>query len=137
MNDLNRAKELLKAEKTRTCAFVCGQEELFDTRRGVAPLLALIDSGKDFSAFSAADKVVGRGAALLYVYLKIRKLYACVLSKSALEVLNYHGIFCEYDHLAEGIVNRTHDGPCPMEAATAGVFDPVKGLELIRRTLRR
>ena len=135
MNDLDRAKALLKADQTRTCAFVCGEEELTDTRRGVTPLLDLIDSGKDFSAFSAADKVVGRGAALLYAYLKIKCLYASVLSKSALEVLNYHKISCEYDTLAEGIMNRAHDGPCPMERATEGVVDPCEGLFIIRKTL--
>ena len=49
--DLNRAKARL-AEGDCTLAVCRGEQMYTDTRRGVAPLLAMLDSGKDFSGFS-------------------------------------------------------------------------------------
>lgn len=118
-----------------TCVFRKGERELTDTRRGVRPLLELLKSGEDFEGFSVADKVVGKASALLYCLLKVKRVYAPVISRSALEVLESHSIPCEYNRLVPGIRNRTNTGPCPMEAATANISDPKEAPEVLEKTL--
>lgn len=130
--DLERAKALLTGQIT--CAIVRGEHAETSTLRGVAPLLTWLEG--DFAGYSAADKVVGRAAAFLYVLLGVKALYAAVLSKPAEEVLREHGISVSYGTLAERIVNRAGDGLCPMESATMGENDPVRALEKIKAKRR-
>jgi len=77
-NDTINARELLLAGHY-TCVFCGNGEILTDDRRGVKPLLDLLE--KDLSDFSAADKVVGKAAALLYRLLGIAEIYASVISE--------------------------------------------------------
>lgn len=134
-SDLLRAKALLKEDPARSCAFVSGEEEFCSFRKGVQPLLAMIDEGKSLAGFSAADKILGKGAALLYVYLDVSKIYASVMSKPAEEVLRAHDIYYEYDVCTANILNRAGDGICPMEVATSRIDDPKEALQAIRLTL--
>ena len=118
-----------------TCVLRKGERELTDERRGVRPLLELLKSREDFEGWSVADKVVGKASALLYCLLKVKRVYAPIISRSALEVLESHGIPCEYHRLVPGIRNRTGTGPCPMEAATANITDPKEAPEVLEKTL--
>lgn len=119
-----------------TCALCRGEHVHTSHSRGVKPLLDWLETGigRDFSA---ADKVVGKAAAYLYCLLGIRGLYARVISRPALGVLTEYGIPTRYDRLVEGIRNRTGDGPCPMEAATADANSPEQALAIIRETLEK
>lgn len=128
--DLEKAKKLLESAKA-TCAFVKDEEAFFSLERGVAPLLKLLQEEKSLAGFSAADKVVGRAAAFLYVLLKVEKLYAGVISKYALEVLNFYGVPVEYGELVEAIRNRKGDGFCPMETAVLGISEPSEAVAAV------
>ncbi len=133
MNNLLKAKQTLGEEYT---CVLCFENEIITSKdRGVKPLLTLLKTGRDFSSFSAADRVVGRGAAFLYVLLKIKKIHAKVLSESALEVLKANGIFVEFETLTKNIKNRSGNGICPMEQATENTTDPNEALILIEKKL--
>ena len=106
-------------------------------QRGVKPLLHWLDEGTDLMGFSAADKVVGRGAAFLYRLLGVRRVHGNTVSVAAVKVLRAGGIEVSWDALVESIRNRAGDGPCPMEAATEGITEPEMALEAIREKLRR
>ena len=134
--DLLRAKEILETEN-RTCVLCKGERRYDSDQRGVKPLLAWLDAGVDVMGFSAADKVVGRGAAFLYRLLGVRRVHGGVMSVAAVKVLRAGGIETSWDLLTEGIRNRKGDGPCPMEAATAGCTEPEEALAAIRQALRR
>lgn len=130
MSDLEKAKELLEGSDY-TCVICSGEELLTSRKRGVAPLLEWLDAGRVLSGFSAADKVVGNGAAFLYVLLGVRELYAGVISKSALETLTEHRISVAYGVLTEAIRNRDNTGFCPIESAVAGIKSPETALTAI------
>ena len=68
MNDLERAKEGLSGH---TLCLARGEEVLVRDERGIAPMMALLAEGKDLKGFSAADRVVGKAAAMLFVKAKI------------------------------------------------------------------
>lgn len=131
---LNKAKMLLS--KTGSTCVICGNDVIItDKRRGVRPLLDLLDSEATVRGFSAADKVVGKAAAHLYCLLGIEDLYANVISQPALDVLQGAGISLEYGQLVPAIKNRSGDGFCPMESAVWNIEDPREALTAILNTL--
>ncbi len=134
MSDIERARARLR-EGSFTCVICRGEQTLVSTDRGVKPLLSWLSDGIG-EGFSAADKVVGNGAAFLYVLLKVREVYAEVMSEPALETLRSHGIKAEYGTLCGNIINRRGDGICPIEQAVAGITDPTEALVAIKERLK-
>lgn len=133
-NELEKAKLLLR-EGAFTLAAVKGGYVFTSCERGVKPLIGLLDSNDGIRRFSAADKVVGKAAAFLYVLLEAEAVYADVISIPALEVLERHKIHAEYSSLTEAIRNRTNTGFCPMETAVIEISEPEKALTAIRKRL--
>lgn len=131
---ITRARALL-GEGDYTVALCRGDVTYTDTRRGVAPLLALLDAGTDVAAFAAADKVVGKAAAFLYLRLGVGEVHAGVISTPAYDLLVSHGITTTYDTLVPAIRNRAGDGYCPMETVTLPLTDPIEAETAIRKRL--
>lgn len=130
-HNLLKARDLLQSGNY-TCV-VCREETVYTTIfRGVAPLLNWLDDGTDLAGFSAADRVVGRGAAFLYCLLNVKAVYARVMSRPAAEVLKAYNIEAYADTFVEGIINRTGTGPCPFEAAVMDIQDAQDALTAIR-----
>lgn len=132
--DLAKAIDKLK-EGQYTCVLCRGNVMYTSTERGVKPLLDWLDSGRDVKGFSAADKVVGRGAAFLYILLGVEEVYAHVMSTGAIQTLTGKGIGVRYDISAEHIINRAGTGYCPMEEAVSGLKDPEEALTAVRKRL--
>ena len=133
--NMKKAVSMLN-EQVLTLAAVKDNETITSRERGVKPLLELIDDRKPLEGYSAADKVVGAAAAYLYVLLDVKELYAKVISRRAVEVVEKYGISIEYDTLAEAIINRSGTGFCPMETAVSNAVSPENALELIREKLK-
>ncbi len=136
MQDLNTAKLLLDRDNL-TCALVLGDRVRTSTHRGVRPLLDLLATGEDFRDFSAADKVVGKATAFLYVLLGVRAVYARTVSRSAAAVLGRYGITLEYGTMVEAIANRDRTGFCPMESAVRDIDDPREAHRAVLETLKK
>ena len=134
MTDLEKAKTLL-TEGAYTVVLCRDDVTHTDTRRGVASLLALLDRGEDVSGFSAADKVVGKAAAFLYLRLGVAAVHAAVISTPAYDLLTAHGVAVTCDTLVPAIRNRAGDGYCPMEQVTLPLTDPVEAETAIRKRL--
>ena len=130
-NNLLKARDILQSGDY-TCV-VCWEDTVYTTtRRGVAPLLGWLEDGTDLAGFSAADRVVGRGAAFLYCLLKVKAVHARVMSLPAAEVLKAYGIEASADTFVEGIINRAGTGPCPFEAAVMDIQNAQDALTAIR-----
>ena len=132
--NLEKAKMLL-VKTDSTCVLCNGDIILTDKRRGVRPLLDLLEGNADVAGFAAADKVVGKAAAYLYCLLNIKCLYAQVISQPALDVLSATDIDVEYVQLVPAIQNRTKDGFCPMESAVLNIHSPEEALRAIYAAL--
>lgn len=130
--DLKQAREILLRDGY-TCVLCRGGTVHTATARGVKPLMDWLDSGLELAGFSAADKVVGRATAFLYVLLGVRRVHALVMSTPARQVLVEHGIEALCDKEVPGIINRLGDGQCPFEEAVLGITDPQEALETIRK----
>ena len=134
--NLEKAKMLL-VKTDSTCVLCNGEIILTDKRRGVRPLLDLLEGDANVAGFAAADKVVGKAAAYLYCLLNIKCLYAQVISQPALDVLTKTGIQIEYSQLVPAIQNRTKDGFCPMESAVLKINTPEEALRAIYDALEQ
>lgn len=134
MTDLEKARELLHTGGY-TCVLCRGSKHHASVLRGVKPLVKWVESSGDLRGFSAADKVVGKGAAFLYVLLGVQSVYSHVISLPALEVLRKHGINVEYDTLVEHIINRRGDGFCPFEVAVMDIDDADTAYRAIRKKM--
>ena len=134
--DLSRAVEVLRSGGY-TAVFCRGDTLYTERARGVTPLLSRLDAGDALCGYAAADKVVGRGAAFLYLALGIGELYAEVLSEPAQALLSAHGVSVTAGRVVPYIVNRSGDGQCPIERAVTGIDTPSEAIAAIRVTLKK
>lgn len=132
--DLSAATRLLN-EGGFTCVLCKEDEFLTSSERGVRPLVEWLKANADVKGYSAADKVVGKATAFLYVLLGVSSVYANVISKPALEVLSLFGISVQYSLLVPGIINRSGTGACPFEAAVMDVDLPERAFGIILKKL--
>lgn len=132
--DLKKAKELLNGGDY-TCV-LCNDDTVYtSTKRGVKPLLDWLDQKTDLQGFCAADKVVGKATAFLYVLSGVTEVYAQVMSESANDILSQNGIVSVCDKAVKAIRNRSNTGFCPMETAVRDVDNPNEALIVIKNTL--
>lgn len=130
--ELEKAKNLLNGDIT--CVFLKKETVVTSTERGIAPLLAFLENG-DFAGYAAADKIVGKAAAFLYLRMGVSAVYGEVMTEKARDILTTHGIQAESGCLVQQIVNRRGDGPCPMEETVRDISDPDEAVRALRRKL--
>lgn len=121
MNDVENAKKQL--ENGFSCAFCKGGEIYTAKGRGIKPLLELTES-RSLKGFSAADTIVGKAAAMLFVRAGAAKVYGGVMSEKGKQILEKYGIECSFSELVPVIINRKGDGECPMEILVKDIDDP-------------
>ena len=130
MTDLDRARAALPGHTLALCR---GGEVVTSDLRGVMPMLGFLREGRDLFGFCAADRVVGRAAAMLFAKAGVRAVHAEVMSDGAAALLAAHGIDASCDVRTAAIENRQKTGLCPMESAVAGIEDIDAGIAAICR----
>ena len=136
MEDILRAKTLFETGEY-TCVLVKGDTVYTSDLKGVAPLVKWLREGTEIRGFSAADKIIGKAAAMLFVSGGVREVYAPVMSRSAVDLFAKYGICASCDTVTPEIQNRAGTGRCPMEEAVAEVENPADALPVLERTLCR
>lgn len=133
--DLKQAVRML-SEHDFSCVLCKQDVVLTDTARGILPLVRWHESGLDLTGFSAADKVVGKAAAFLYVLMKVDGVHALVLSEAALSLLKKNGIKCSGNMIVPEIHNRYGTGICPMEQTVENISDAQEALKRLKEKLK-
>lgn len=133
MTDLESAKANLKNHSICLCK---NGEWFTGDGRGISPMMKLIGEGRNLSGFSAADVIVGKAAAMLFVKAGIVAVHGVVMSQSGKAFLEKSGVFCSFDTLTGKIVNRKGDGICPMEQAVDGIEDVEEGYQALAQRLK-
>ena len=133
MTDLEQAIAALQPPHTLV---LCRDGALLTSdRRGVAPMVAFLREGRALEGYAAADRVVGKAAAWLFILAGVRAVYAATLSEGGRELLTRHGIPVQYETLTPTIRNRDNTGICPMEQAVAEATDPADALRRIEERM--
>ncbi len=134
--DLAQARTLLDAENHAIVFVREGRVLATGDRRGVIDLLTMADAlGPEAAGAAAADRVVGRAAALVYHALGVAAVYAQMLSDAGADALAEGDIYTEWGERVPQILNRAHDGPCPFEQAAATVDDPAQAIAVLQARL--
>lgn len=131
---MNRYLEELK--KTGLSLIIYrGEEVIFSsTSIGMKPLLEAIETlGVEILRGAiVADKVVGRAAALLIVYMDAAEVHAGVVSATAVEVLRSHGLKYYFGWEVQSIKSRDGVIICPFERLVQEVSDPEEAYNRIK-----
>lgn len=133
--NLEKAKEMLILGDY-TCVLFNGVQNHRSNQKGVRPLIEFLESNIDFSDYCAADKVVGAGAAHLYILLKVKSVWANVISAAAKEILKRNNIPVFFERQVAYIINRAGDGICPIEECVTDITDSNAALEAIQKRLK-
>lgn len=134
MSDLERAKQLLVQN---CCTLVLCKADITYTskEKGVSPMVKLISENTDLNGFCAADRVVGKAAAMLFALAGVKELHTTVISRPAADFLTSAGIKFSYDEMTEYIINRKGDGKCPMELTVMDIDDITEAYLAITKKL--
>ncbi|MBM6700360.1 DUF1893 domain-containing protein [Bifidobacterium pullorum subsp. saeculare] len=136
-DDVARARRALAADATLGVVAVHGDATLTGAGRGVKPLLAWLADGTRLDGFAAADRVVGKGAALLYAKLGAAAVWAETMSEAGVAALQAQGIEAGCGELVPRILNRDRSDMCPIERAVAAIDDPDEAEPAIRTAVAR
>lgn len=135
-SDLLRAVTSLKESSEYTCVLCKGEKICKSTEKGIKPLIEWVKADADFIGFSAADKIVGKAAAFLYVLLGVKEVYAEVMSEKAVEVFRIHCIPYSYGIFTKEIINRKGTRICPMEETVQYIYEPQEAFDALKEELK-
>ena len=136
MKELDRAIRLLDRGE-HTCILCDSDRVLTSKKSGIAPLLERCEDASELAGMCAADRIVGKAAAMLLTLFRVRAVYGAVMSQAALDFLSAQGIPARYGTLVPVIMNRSGDAPCPMEQAVEPLSDPAEAPKALHAALRR
>jgi hypothetical protein len=115
-------KDIIETLHRERCSLVVekdGRQYRF-FKKGVRDLEDLLNHSPELlEEATAADKVIGKAAAGMVVVGKVKQLYADVLSRKALKLLDAAGISYSCGQLVDHIVIAENDDRCPLEKIVA------------------
>lgn len=135
MTDLEKAKTIL-SDTASTCVLCLGETIYTSQKQGIAPMLDFLAAGTVLRHFSAADKIIGKAAAMLFALAGVDGVYGEIMSKEAVPIFKRYNIDYSYSVLTDRIINRSGDGICPMEQAVENIDEPSLAEKAIRGKLK-
>ena len=105
---------------------------------GVKPILGIHDDfPEDLKGATVVDKVVGRAAAAIALDGGAARVHGLLMSEEARAFLEAHGVPATAERSVPRILNRAHDGLCPLEDAVKGQDVPEKMVKSIRARIKK
>ena len=104
----------------------------FQDEHGIQPLLIQIKK-KGLKNAIAVDKVIGKAAALLMVYGKVKQVHTNIIAKDAIPVFEKYKVEYSYNEVVDYIQNNKKDGLCPMEQKVLNVNSPKKAYKIFAK----
>lgn len=131
--DLDVARQRLE-QQNFVLVVAKGGRVIFETKSpGIRGLLeTLRQHGDHMKGSSAADKIVGKAAALLLVYSGVEAVFALTASDGGIQVLEDHGVFHMYRRRVPCILDSLKVDVCPFEKLTADVSDPKEAFKILK-----
>lgn len=129
--------KLIEALHKNECSLVLedqgGNVRLF-YKKGVRDLEYLLDHEPEaLQGATAADKVVGKAAAGMMAYGGLKEVYADVLSRKAVPLLQANGVAYSYGQIVDNIVIPKGDTRCPLEKIVEPATTATETVELLRK----
>jgi hypothetical protein len=135
MRDVDMAKEYLEKENLSLAVVKNGNLIFKSHEKGIKPIYTLAVKVEDVKGSSLADRVIGKGAAMICKYIGVKEVYGSLISEAAAEVLNMADIKFSYGEICPYIRNRDNTGICPIEKLSLETEDVHELLDKIERFL--
>ena len=116
MTNLEMAKEKLYSSKASLVVLYSNGEckEYYQNR--INDIKDILQNDKNaLKGATIADKVIGKVASSILTVAGVKEIYADVISKYAIPVLEENYVIYEYKNLVDYIINNDKTGMCPME----------------------
>lgn len=121
-----------------SCVVANGNETRVFVRPGIIDLYELQkQDGSYLRQAKVADKVVGKAAAALMVLGGVSKVYAGVVSISALALLRNTGVEVEFAEVVPFIKNKSGSDWCPVEQLCSTVEELTEVYSIIEDFIKR
>lgn len=133
MTDAELARSALPGHSIALCR---DGAVLTDDGRGISPMMKFIAQGRELSRYSAADLIVGKAAAMLFVKAGVVSVHGNTMSRAGKEFLESHGVRCTWDTLTERIINRDGTDICPMEKTVGELEDVEAGYAALKLRIK-
>lgn len=103
-------------------------------KKGVRDLEDLLDHEPDtLKGSTIADKVIGKAAAGMMAYGEVKEVYADVISKKAIPLLEDNNIKYSYSTLVDHIIIPKGDNRCPLEKIVASAKSAEETVRILRQ----
>jgi len=137
-------QDLLKAIKQANVALDHGRNTMVVIRgnkivyhskeRGLKPLLSLLENNPEVLIGSIiGDRVVGRAAAFLCLYAKVKAVFAMSIADEAIDILEKHGCFPAWLEATPYLVERNMPSRNKLDLALHDIEDPELAFAAIKR----
>lgn len=132
LKDVELAKKILFNENQRLVVVKEGEVIFKSKDRGIRPMYILSTEMKDKAkGASMADRVIGKGAALLCTYVNIKEVYGELMSQAGIEILDKNNIIYNLENSCKYIKNRDKTDLCPIEKRSIDTDNPEELIERI------
>ena len=130
MADLDIAKKILIQEGLALVVVKKGEVIYKSKDSGIKPMFIIATQMKDIGiGASLADRVIGKGAAILCMYIGIKEVYAKLISESGARVLTDNNILYSSEKSCSYIKNKDNTNICPIEKIAIDTEDPILFLQ--------
>ena len=138
MKDVEIAKKHLEEENIAIVVIKDGKLIFQSNEKGIKPMYTLVTKMKEIAkGASIADRVIGKGAAMLCKHIGIKEVYSQLISENAIDVLEESNILYSYDKICSYIKNRDKTDLCPIEKMATNIEHTDILLENIGEFLER
>ena len=127
MEDIELASSLLEEEKLNLVIVKEGQVLFKSKEGGLRPVFfAVRNATYTLHNASAADRIVGLAAAMLYLHAGVVSVYAYIVSAPALALLKEKGVAIASKNVVPNIYNHDGTDVCPFEKLAQSVTSSVQ-----------
>lgn len=131
---VNRARiSLTHGEKTFV---IVGENKLlhYSDEHRVKPLLDLIENNPSMLEEAiVGDRIVGRAAALLCAYSKVKAVFAISISDEAIELLEAHNILATWQDTVPYIVEKDLSSRYKLDVYLKDIEDPEQAVQMMKK----
>jgi len=132
MDDLELAENELKSRNVNLVIVKNGAVLYQSTASGMKGLLQAIEEyNGDLAGTAVADKIIGRAAAMLCVYSKVKSVFAITMTEGALKLLTKNRVAHKFERYVHRLMNSQGTDICPFERAIRDIDEPKEAFKTL------
>jgi hypothetical protein len=136
MEDIDLARSVLEEDKWNLVIVKKGRVLFGSRERGIAPFFQAVHSiGKGLHNAAVADRIVGLAVAMLCLHVRVRSVYAGIVSQEAFDMLKKMGVAIDSKNTVAHISNYDGTDLCPFEKLAESCQKPSQLLAALESLL--